>query len=221
MHQRILARLLIRPSLFSFLSVFLLALAILLISVWPYAIENPLLNDYLYGPYGIATALQKSQDIANFTTTFSVSPTAYNIMILLVAALVAAGVYAILQLISKVIVGSYDTWHALHDAGSSVQSVEKEIGTRLSIRLASLLLWLAYSYFFFSLIVPYSIFTTRVGIDNLLDWQVINGLIGFLVLLASLHLHVIFLRLTLLKPRVFGGKLDILEAIYEADEHEH
>jgi hypothetical protein len=221
MHQRRLAKLLLRPSIFSSTLTILLAIAILGISIWPYTANNLILSQYIYGPYGIVTVMEKSSDIANFTAAFSVSPLTYNLLILGVAILIAAGVYAILQSISKIIVGSYDTWHAIHDAGSSVQSVEREIGARLTVRLLSLSLWIAFIFFFMGLVLPYCIFITRDGIDHLLhlDWKVLNGLVGFTILAVSLHFHVIFMRLIVLRPRVFGGKLDILEAIYEADNH--
>jgi hypothetical protein len=219
MHQRRLARLLLRPSLFSVVFTSLLSIALLAASVWPYTANNSVLSQYFYGPYGLLTTLHKSSDIANFTAAFSVSPVVYNLLIVAVAALVAIGVYAILQLFSKIIVNSYDTWHAIHNAGSATKSVEREIGTRLTIRLMSVLLWIAFVFFFITLIYPYCVYIARAGIDQLMNWGILHALAAFVVLFASMHVHVVFIRLLLLRPRVFGGKLDIMEAIYDAENN--
>lgn len=219
MHQKQLAKLLLRPSLFSFILTMLFAGAILAIAVWPDATHSSLLNQYFYGPYGVVQALKKSPDINEFTRAFSVSPVVYYGLILGVAALIAGGVYAILQMLSKVIVGSYDTWHVFHDPIEGKEKIEKEVGTRLTVRLMTALLWIAFAYFFMTILLPYCIFASRIGISHLFEWEGLYALAGFLLLIASLHVHVIFLRLILLRPRVFGGKLDIMAALYEAEEN--
>lgn len=96
MHQQQLAKLLLRPSLFSLILTMLLTGTILAIAIWPDATHSPLLNQYFYGPYGVVAALKKSSDVAAFTQAFSVSPIVYYGLILAVAALIATGVYAIL-----------------------------------------------------------------------------------------------------------------------------
>lgn len=191
---------------------------ILAIAIWPDATHSPLLNQFFYGPYGVVAALKKSSDVAAFTRAFSVSPVIYYGLILAVAVLVAGGVYAILQTLSKVIVGSYDTWHVFHDPARGKESLEKEVGTQLSVRLMSVLLWVAFSYFFLTILLPYCIFAGRIGVNHLFQWDGLYALAGFCLLLGSLHVHVVFLRLLLLRPRVFGGRLDIMAAMYEADQ---
>jgi hypothetical protein len=124
-----------------------------------------------------------------------------------------------LQLISKIIVGSYDTWREVHDAGSALKSVEKELGTHLIVRITVLLFWIAFTVVYFNLLQPYSVSVARTGIDHILNWGILQITAGFLILFVMIHLHVIFLRLLLLKPRVFGGRLDILETAYETDNH--
>lgn len=219
MHQKQLAKLLLHPSLFSLILTIVLAGAVLAIAVWPDAAHSPLLNQYFYGPYGVVQALQKSPDINEFTRAFSVSPVVYYGLIFGVATLVAGGVYAILQTLSKVIVGSYDTWHVFHDPAQGKENMEKEVGTRLTVRLMTILLWIAYTYFFLTILLPYCIFASRIGISHIFEWEGLYALAGFLLLLASLHVHIIFIRLLLLRPRVFGGKLDIMAAVYEAEEN--
>lgn len=219
MHQKQLTGLLLRPSLFSLILTMVLAGAVLAISVWPDATHSPLLNQYFYGPHGVVEALKKSPDINAFTRAFSVSPIVYYGLILGVAALVAGGVYAILQTLSKLVVGSYDTWHVFHDPTKGKKNLEKEVGTQLTVRLMSILLWIAFTYFFVTILLPYCIFAARIGMNHLFEWEGLYAVAGFVLLVASLHVHVIFLRLLLLRPRVFGGKLDIMAAIYEAEEN--
>lgn len=217
MHQRRLAQLLLRPSFFSVVVTMLVAGIILVAALWPEVASGSTLSPYLYGPYGVFTVLEKTSDISKLTTTFLNSTTTYNVVVLAVAALVATGVYMILQTISKIVVGSYDTWHAMHDSGEGSQTVHKEIGAKLTIRLMGVLIWVAFTYFFWSLLLPYSIFTAYAGMDDLFSWHALHAVLGFVILVASLHVHVVFLRLLLLRPRVFGGKLDILEAMYDAE----
>jgi hypothetical protein len=219
MYQRRLAKLLLHPSLFSLMLTILICLVIITVSIWPRTSDDTFLYQYLYGYSGAITALQKSTDIAHFAADFSVSPLMYNLLIFAAATLIALGAYIILQLISKIIVGSYDTWHAVHDSGSSIKSVEKEIGTRVVVRSLVLLLWTAYIFAFFSLMLPYCVFIAQAGSVKILDWGILQILASFVILLITIHVHVIFLRLLLLRPRVFGGELDILQAIYETDNH--
>lgn len=221
MHQRRLAKLLFRPSLFSTILTTILTIIILGVAAWPYTESNTLLYESLRGPHGLLTTIQKSPDITLLTSSLLTNSMTYNLVILGVAGLIAAGVYAILQTLSRLIVNSYDTWHAVHDADSPItaEAAEKEIGARTAIRLLSMLLWIAFIFFFVKILLPYCIVAIQISIDNLLTWKALYGLAAYGALLMSLHIHVVFARLILLRPRVFGGRLDITEAMYEADDH--
>lgn len=217
MHQRQLVRLLFRPSLFSGLCTGLVAAVLIGLIVWPYFVGNTFLQQLSEGSsYALARAFQETPDISNFTTAFSASPLAYNLIILIVGVLVGVGVYVLLQISSKSIAGTYDVWRTVHDKGK-VSSATREASRQFTVRVLSALIGLGFGVVFLNLVLPYAVFITRVGAEHITDWGVVQVLFGYGLIVVSMHLLVVFLRLVLLRPRVFGGQLDILEAIYEAD----
>src|SRR5882762_2198763 len=55
MYRLRLLAIVLRPSFFSFIAIALVTLFALSFSVWPYAMSQPLLYDYFWGPHGIVT----------------------------------------------------------------------------------------------------------------------------------------------------------------------
>lgn len=89
----------------------------------------------------------------------------------------------------------------------------QELITRIIVRLAVLLIWFVYAVFFLKLFLPFSVLCFKIATNG--AWSMENigiGLLGTIVLIITLHIHVILLRGLLLKPRIFGGSDDLLAA---------
>lgn len=79
---------------------------------------------------------------------------------------------------------------------------------RLFIRLVTLSAWFVYMLFFLHHVVPYCIAASIVASAQFQVWQSSTYvLLAIGVLAAALHVHTIFLRLFLLRPRVFSSTL--------------
>ncbi len=75
----------------------------------------------------------------------------------------------------------------------------------LGVRLLAVLIWLIFIEIFFKRIIPYSILAAHAGVSDLRSWQsFLYMLTSFFMIAVSLHLHTIFLRLSLRRPRVFS-----------------
>jgi len=66
------------------------------------------------------------------------------------------------------------------------------------------------------ILLPYAILATQLTVEDIFtsyDW--LYALLGVVVLALTIHIHVVFARLTLLRPRLFGGSDEIELAILE------
>lgn len=80
-----------------------------------------------------------------------------------------------------------------------------EVYVKSAIRLATLVFWLLYIVVFFRIILPYVLAAAQIAAGDVMApqaWPYL--LLSFVILTLSLHLHIVMLRLTLLRPRVFA-----------------
>jgi|SRR5579884_652412 len=90
--------------------------------------------------------------------------------------------------------------HARRDA------LIKDAVAHLLVRLAAVVLWLIFINIFFRRIIPYSITAAHASASDIHSWlSPLYALLAFAMVAFSLHLHTIFLRLSLSRPRVFSG----------------
>ena len=216
--QARLFALLFQPSLFSFVASVLLSIGILGVINWSYATQNPILYDYFYGPQGLTTRLEESSGtLAILAKSFSAQYITYELIVFVAAILVGLIVYAILQSISHLLIGATYSYMEFQGAPKNNRlSVGMEIGARLLIRTASLAAWFFYWIFWSKVLFPFCIIASGlVFADLFADWVWAYGLLALFGMIAGLHVHVVFARLLLLKPRVFGGQNDIMAALLE------
>lgn len=208
--QRVrLALIFIRPSLFSLTATLIVAGIVFGFISWTVVAQSPFFHEYFYGQYGVSTILNKTPDVLQaFKMTFFAQPASYNVTVLAVAAGIGLAVYIVLQLFSRAAADFSSTWRSVQQAsGESKKTLEQEIELRLGFRIAMGVLWFFYLLLFIKLLFPFTVLIERFGINALPDlsgW--LYGLLGFALLVTSLHVHVIFMRLIVLRPRVFGGE---------------
>lgn len=204
-----LALLFIRPSVFSFTATLIVAGIIIAIMSWSYITTMPFVQDYLFGKNGASTILTKTPDLlsASRSVLFS-QPASYNAFIFIGAAIIGTVVFIVLQLFTRAATDVSDIFKQIHQAqGETKKELEQEIELRIGFRAAMVLLWIGYIIIFVKLLLPYIILIEQFGVTNFATatgWG--YGLLGFGLLAASLHVHIIFMRLMLLRPRVFGGQ---------------
>ena len=221
MYDLRLIRLLLLPSLFSgMLTVFLAALFVGY-HTWLYVDEQKLFYNFLFGLYGLKTYIwQYSQSVTVWQGAFLGSPAAYYALVGAAATVVGLVVYFLLQLLSLALHGIGAGWTLLHVPGTASKAAVAELLARLGLRAVTLICWGLYAAFFFSTTLPFVVVLNRVGVD-LIDTSKPIGLLygfgAFIVLAILLHLHIVFMRLAFLRPRLIGGDRAIMEAEAEAD----
>ncbi|HUS26099.1 MAG TPA: hypothetical protein VMY99_02005 [Nevskiaceae bacterium] len=209
MHQKRLFGLLLRPSFFSFTVTGALALALLGAANWSKVANSNLFSGYL----SLADVLQSAPD--GFSAFFDVlfaKTFIYNIIIFIVALLVGLLAYVALVGFERGLAGITGS---LSDAKNAARmqgrQAKVEAGARLGARFVTLVGWAVYWVVFLKVAVPFCVLAFRTGIDDLghIGWG--YTLLAFGLLWFCLHLHVVFIRLFLLRPRVFGGE-DVIAA---------
>ena len=192
-----------QPSLLSFIITTLAAGITLSAASWPYQQNKPLILTYLAGDYGI-TSLFKDINIA-FGQTLN-SPLAYNIAVLIFAGLVGITVYTVMESMRHMLRNAISAIEEVEYAdASSKRAVEHAIEVRIGLRVLTTLIWIGYSVIFFNIIIP-TLVTYVVGTpaSGAVDGALRN-IIAFAVIFLGFHIHVICMRLLVLRPRVFIG----------------
>lgn len=220
MQQFRLFQLLLKPSLLSGLAASLVSLLILGVGNWLYAERSSFFSQYLFGRYGLVTNLQQSQgNIWEAALGLFDKPFSYNIVILLAAIVCGALVYIALESVTRSVDSVHETWEEIRYAErGSRHLIEVELGTRWIIRSLAIGAWLAYWVAWLSAVLPFCLLATRLLFsDSLQPISWFYAGLGLAVCWLGLHLHVIFVRLILLRPRVFGHSSEVEIASY--DQH--
>lgn len=209
MSQFSLAHLLLLPSVLSGVTTVLLVLIFGAASTWAYVSHSQLFYDQLFGPFGAVTSLLQAPDFfAVFRATIINNPLTYNTIIIVAAVVVGLLVYQLLEGLGRAAKGTSVMWYGFQTQTNDAQQIAKETLTKLVIRVVSFVCWVLYMLFFINILAPFCILLLQLGIDTLeaSDWFGAAVCLAALLFLAvSVHLHVVFARLCLLRPRIFGG----------------
>jgi hypothetical protein len=213
MHQRQLFKLLVLPSFGSSALAVFIAVVLLGYGAWSFINDNQLFYDLLFGPYGFKNVVwQHSMVQTSWQDVLFSSHIVYYIALGGVAVIVGLTVFTILQAVGVVVHGSSEL---LHDALDTRRRASRELFYRLGLRVIALVGWGVYAAMFFSSILPAVMSLNQSGILRFQAQDYAGALdcLGALaLLLAALHMHVIFLRTVALRPRIFGGENDVVVA---------
>jgi len=206
MNQSRLIRLLLQPSLSSGTLVVSLTAAVVGSSAYAYVSAKQLFYDYVFGAYGFKTYIwQQSAGFDTLKNTVLNSPAAYYILVGLAATAVGCMVYAVLQFLG--VLFSWRHWSGLDALGPNRQAIARELIRRLLLRILALAGWAVFGTCFFALILPTVALLTQSGVEHLQQGPSLTDVLDFvaaaLILALNLHIQVIFLRLVLLRPRMF------------------
>lgn len=209
MNQQRLIRLLLTPSLLSGFSVFVGAIIVLAVSGWAYISRQQLFYDALFGPFGVATAMLRAPDFfAVFRTNVLNNPLTYDAMILVCAILIGFLVFTILESLGRIARESSVLWYEFHTHSPEARSAMFETLVRLMVRCISFAAWVTYVLVFVAIMLPFCILLLQAGIDALGMSQLSGAgacLLALAYLTVSLHVHIVLIRLSVLRPRLFGG----------------
>lgn len=218
MHRYFLIKLLLTPSILSGAFVAGTAVLVLGITAWSFISERQLFYEYLFGVYGFNTLLVQ-QDTGSWQmirqAIFGGNVT-YYVLIVLCSLLVGLLVYTLLEGVRFAARETAAGWRQLHAPGSAYAQAAHRNLVRQLARITGLVGWALYIIMFIGVLLPASMILTRAGVDDIemaVAWGWVRVFEGFVLLALSLHVHVIFIRLVALRPRVFGDRdIEIAES---------
>ncbi|GEM_PF-1432008 len=218
MQQLRLFSLIFLPSPFGMVMTWVAAVIILLVANWSYTVNNSFLGDFLYGNGGVITKFSEPTDkLSVFAAAFSAQYITYEIIVFIFAMLIGFLVYLLLQSISGSIRNFNDIIDQLRGtSGTTKQDLELSVGLQGLIRVSAIFFWFCFWMLTLKILLPYAILATQLTVEDIFtsyDW--LYALLGVVVLALTIHIHVVFARLTLLRPRLFGGSDEIELAILE------
>jgi len=206
--QRKLTILLLEPSIVSAALCFMFSAIILTVTSWVFILHSALPYDYLFGQYGL-TGLESSPDnlLEVWRQFVGRSLLQDSVSFLLIFA-IGAVAYTLLQGSNKVVNGALGVRIEIHDADASFKKqIRSQILHRIWFRLLILVSWGVYSIACVALLVPFCISSARYGVAIIKEpsgWLYV--LLGLGLLTVAFHLHVVFMRLMALRPRLFGDE---------------
>ncbi len=204
-------KLLLTPSLLGGLTTVLLSTGVLGIAVYSFLAGKGAIYEYLFGPNSSAELIRQSRGTAGaFGDTVFGNQTLTKILYFAFWMIVGLVVYIILHAVIKgAAVAAEDIQESTYK-NVRIREMLTNIGTRLAVRLAVLIAWIIYWAFFIKTLLPLSILLARSGASNLpspTGW--LYGLSGLAILVLCVHIHLIFLRLIMLRARLFESEEEI------------
>jgi hypothetical protein len=119
--------------------------------------------------------------------------------------LLALIVYFIVEELIEIARSTHELKEELNYVHARRQDLIRDALGRLFIRIAALIVWLIFIDIFLKRIIPYSITAAQAGTADLVSLQgLYYELLAFVMIAFSLHVHTIFLRIVVRKPRVFA-----------------
>jgi hypothetical protein len=208
MQERRLFWLLLRPSLSSSLVTLFTTALIMLSSGWLYVSHNAIFYDYFFGPNGINTSLLRLPNTGVLLRTWLLGNTATYYIVLVVTAIIAGlTVFAVLQGVRRLMQQSTSGWNLLHSHSHQATVEIHDLFVRLALRVLGCLGWCVYIVVSTAVLMPFVLLLLQSGIEDVAT-SMPSGLFNiaecFVALLIFIHVHIVFLRLVLLRPRLFG-----------------
>ncbi|MEO6513403.1 MAG: hypothetical protein ABIR37_01810 [Candidatus Saccharimonadales bacterium] len=216
MNQQPLFRLLLRPSFMSGSLVLLTTLGILGYTAWLYISDSQMLYDNLFGSYGLQDFIsQNSGGFMSWQKVLLASPIAYYMLVGGVAIAAGMAVFTVLQVVGSLFRNTTSFMHEAVGGRSGRLALWGELFARLWLRVLALVGWAFYAAAFVSMLLPFAILLNNTGVESV-HQNDMSGIAvcaaALLLLLLSFHLHVIFARASMLRPRLFGGDAEIAAA---------
>ncbi len=195
------------PSLISGLVTVFISVAIIAAAVFSYISGNGLIYDYLFGPNSSAELIKQSRGtVATFSNTVFGNPTLNKVLYFAFWMLVGLVVYIILYTIFRSTSKVAEDINVATFKNAKINDILSNFGVRLAVRCGVALGWVLYTIFFIKILLPFSILCARIGAADFPSLTgILYGLLGLVVLVISIHLHLVFARLMALKVRLIDS----------------
>ena len=146
-----------------------------------------------------------ADDYQQINDSFANNSIVRNIPVMVFWMFVGVLVYFIVTGIAGALASAKAIDDELHYVNTSRKALLKEVYIKTGIRLATLIVWLLYIMLFFRVILPYVLAAANIGGSDILSIRAVPyTLLAFAVLAIALHLHLMLLRLVMLRPRLFS-----------------
>lgn len=195
--------LLIRPSWISFTACCLGTTLVLAAAFWPTIHDQATINAYLSTDYGLNALLD---DFNTLLGTAWNSKLFYNVLVICFATLVGLLVYVGSESFRHMFAQTRATFTDISEATpQNRRHIATHLGVRIGLRVATAALWFIYILLFFRIVLPFcaAMVSRSTGAEGLT--QLASNFWVFALLLAASHVHIIFVRLLVLRPRLFGS----------------
>lgn len=194
------------PSPFSLVAIVVLSIIWVTISSLLYFTDNQLIYRYIFGADGITThTWAGTETVVAWTVKFFSSSAGYYVLLTGFGVMVGIAVYALLQSGSLILHGTANFLRRAEDATQPVALVE--VFTQLWIRCLALIGWVLFGAVTIGSLLPLVDILISTGATYLKSYNLsavwfYAQALGTCVI--ALHMHIVFARLLLLRPRVFG-----------------
>lgn len=186
------------------------ALTLLAAQAWAYITHKQLFYNFLFGSFGLKTELLTTTDIfTNLRNTLFSSTLMYQLLLVGCAIVVGLLIYALISSVSKLAHDSSLLMSEMHSQDARDKAELHETVVRLAVRTVAIVGWVIYLALFLNALYPLCLVLMQSGLDKLatsvsnpLGW--IYLALTSTLLAVAMHLHITFLRLALLRYRVFG-----------------
>lgn len=193
--------------------VLLASIGILSYTGWLYLHDNNLFFNTLLGDNGLQSYLARNgQDIGATQKVLLASPAAYYVLVVGVAVAAGIVVFTLLQIIGSLFRStSYFVQEAI-GGGHGRMAFWGEQFIRMVLRVMALVGGAIYASAFVSMILPFAVLLNQTGIEgihqnNLTSLSLCAA--ALILLVIASHILIVFLRLIVLRPRLFGGDEEI------------
>ncbi len=175
---------------------------------WAYVSHKQLFYDFLFGSLGVKTNLLTTSNIlSNFRNSVLSNRTLYELLLVTCAVGVGLLVYALVSGASRLARDSSALANEMTSQDARLRATFRDNIKRIVAHIAAAIVWLIYIAVFLNGLYPVSIVALHHGLDKISA----GGAVGWawlalsaLSLTVFTHLNATFLRLTLLRYRVFG-----------------
>jgi len=198
---------LLTPSLLSGSIAIVLSVIILLTTTWSYSVGSGAIYNLLFGKNSSVELIRTSKSsISAFTNTIFDNSILNKVLYFAFWMLVGLVVYIVLYLLIKGTSSAIEDAREATYANIGKDEVARSFGLRAGLHLLVLAGWAIYWVVFARIVFPFSILATHSGLSELphmTGW--LFSLLGLAVLTLSLHIHVVFLRLLVLRVRLYDS----------------
>lgn len=197
---------LLKPTLASIAASLILTVLLVAAGLWYTDVHTGVLfNALTLGSEAAPANITASQtSLLDFNNRIFGNPLLNKILFYAMWLLIGCLVYILVSALISFGSESVETVEEMKYVHAKRKQLETVFLSRLGVRGVAILLEIAYSIFFLKLLVPYSVYAVHVGVSQtqLLPALAYIGL-GAVVLLFSLHIHVVLLRTIALRTRLF------------------